>query len=65
MLSTTYINNFESILLLSGVMLTHQKETNIRIFVCLEKGSFVAFRIFVPGLLISLQKHLLNGDRSS
>ena len=33
-------------------MLTHRNErTNIRIFVRLEKGSFITFRIFVSALL--------------
>ena len=52
MLSPTYIHNFQSILLMRVLMLhaDSSKLTNIRIFVRLEKGSFVTFRIFVSAL---------------
>ena len=51
MILTTYINNSQSILQMSGDIADLPKRTNIRKFVRFEKGSFVTFRIFVSAIV--------------
>ena len=65
MLATTYGNNFQLILLMSGANADSSKRTNIRIFIRLEKCSFVTFRIFVSALHFSTgNPRRLQGFRS-